>query len=58
MQINDLIGVAILGAGRMGQTHLRNLSGLPGVKVVVVAEPKIAAAEQGQSLCGARACAG
>ena len=53
MQINDLIGVAILGAGRMGQTHLRNLSGLPGVKVVVVAEPKIAAAEQGQSLCGA-----
>lgn len=52
MQINDLIGVAILGAGRMGQTHLRNLSGLPGVKVVVVADPKITAAEQGQALCG------
>ena len=53
MKINDSIGVAILGAGRMGQTHLRNLNGLPGVMVVVVADPKIAAAEQGQSLCGA-----
>ena len=53
MQINDLIGVAVLGAGRMGQTHLRNLNGLPGVKVVAVADSKITAAEQGQALCGA-----
>jgi myo-inositol 2-dehydrogenase/D-chiro-inositol 1-dehydrogenase len=37
----------------MGQTHLRNLSGLPGVKVVVVADPKLEAAEEGQALCGA-----
>ena len=53
MQPNDSIGVAFLGAGRMGQTHLRNLSGLPDVKVVVVADPKLAAAEEAQALCGA-----
>ena len=23
------IGVAVLGAGRMGQTHIRNLAGIP-----------------------------
>jgi len=50
---NDSIGVAFLGAGRMGQTHLRNLSGLPDVKVVVVADPKLGAAEEAQALCGA-----
>jgi myo-inositol 2-dehydrogenase/D-chiro-inositol 1-dehydrogenase len=37
----------------MGQTHLRNLSGLPDVKVLVVADPKLAAAEEAQALCGA-----
>ena len=49
----NFIGVAILGAGRMGQTHLRNLGGLAGVKVVVVADPNAAAAERGQALSGA-----
>ena len=53
MRATDLIGVAFLGVGRMGQTHLRNLNGLPGVKVVVVADPNLAAAEQGRALCGA-----
>ncbi len=25
---NEPIGVAVLGAGRMGQTHIRNLAGI------------------------------
>ena len=35
----NTIGVAFLGLGRMGETHLRNLSAISGVKVVVVADP-------------------
>jgi myo-inositol 2-dehydrogenase / D-chiro-inositol 1-dehydrogenase len=49
----DSIGVAFLGVGRMGETHLRNLSGLPRVKVVVVADPRREAAERGKAICGA-----
>jgi myo-inositol 2-dehydrogenase / D-chiro-inositol 1-dehydrogenase len=37
----------------MGETHLRNLLGLPGVKVVVVADPRREAAERGRVLAGA-----
>jgi myo-inositol 2-dehydrogenase/D-chiro-inositol 1-dehydrogenase len=37
----------------MGETHLRNLSGLPRVKVVVVADPRREAAERGKALSGA-----
>lgn len=47
------IGVAFLGVGRMGETHLRNLNGLSRVKVVVVADPRREAAERGKVLCGA-----
>jgi myo-inositol 2-dehydrogenase/D-chiro-inositol 1-dehydrogenase len=32
------IGVAVLGAGRMGQTHIRNLAAIPDAHVVAVAE--------------------
>ena len=35
----NTIGVAFLGLGRMGETHLRNLTAISGVKVVVVADP-------------------
>jgi predicted dehydrogenase len=51
--IKSTLGVAILGLGRMGETHLRNLLGLPGVKVVVVADPRLDAAERGKALAGA-----
>jgi myo-inositol 2-dehydrogenase/D-chiro-inositol 1-dehydrogenase len=44
------IGVAFLGVGRMGETHLRNLRSIPGVKVVVVADPNLEAAQRGQKL--------
>jgi myo-inositol 2-dehydrogenase / D-chiro-inositol 1-dehydrogenase len=47
------IGVAFLGVGRMGETHLRNLTGLSHVKVVVVADPRREAAERGKVLAGA-----
>jgi myo-inositol 2-dehydrogenase/D-chiro-inositol 1-dehydrogenase len=49
----DSIGVAFLGVGRMGETHLRNLTGLSQVKVVVVADPRREAAERGKAICGA-----
>src|ERR1700693_4490572 len=49
----DTIGVAFLGFGRMGETHLRNLIGLSRVKVVVVADPRREAAERGKVIAGA-----
>ncbi|MBV8532562.1 MAG: Gfo/Idh/MocA family oxidoreductase [Verrucomicrobia bacterium] len=53
MSIRSSIGVAFLGVGRMGETHLRNLLAIPGVKVVVVADPRREAAERGRALAGA-----
>src|SRR5258708_1673014 len=47
------IGVAFLGAGRMGETHLRNLAAISGVRVRVVADPNLEAAEHGRELSGA-----
>jgi len=51
MTKNNTIGVAFLGVGRMGRTHLRNLVGIPGVKVRVVADSNLEVAEQGCALC-------
>ena len=53
MSANSSIGVAFLGVGRMGETHLRSLTGLSGVKVVVVADPRREAAERGKAISGA-----
>jgi myo-inositol 2-dehydrogenase / D-chiro-inositol 1-dehydrogenase len=53
MSIRSSIGVAFLGVGRMGETHLRNLLAILGVKVVVVADPRREAAERGRALAGA-----
>jgi myo-inositol 2-dehydrogenase/D-chiro-inositol 1-dehydrogenase len=47
------IGVAFLGVGRMGETHLRNLAAINGVRVKVVADPNLEAAERGRELSGA-----
>ncbi len=44
------IGVAVLGAGRMGQVHLRNLAAIPNVRPVVVADPDGDAAERGRAV--------
>ncbi|MGH2408101.1 MAG: Gfo/Idh/MocA family oxidoreductase [Candidatus Limnocylindrales bacterium] len=47
------IGVAVLGAGRMGLNHIRTLAGIPNVHVVVVADPDPAAAERGRAVARA-----
>jgi myo-inositol 2-dehydrogenase/D-chiro-inositol 1-dehydrogenase len=47
------IGVAVLGAGRMGQTHIRNLAGMADARVVAVADPVASAAEAGRALARA-----
>ena len=55
MNEENTIGVAFLGLGRMGETHLRNLTAIGGVKVVVVADPARARqrAERGRAMTGA-----
>lgn len=47
------IGFAVLGAGRMAQTHLRTLGTVPGAKVVVVADPNQEAARAGAAIARA-----
>jgi myo-inositol 2-dehydrogenase/D-chiro-inositol 1-dehydrogenase len=45
--------VAFIGPGRMGMTHLRNLVGLPGVRVRAVVAASVEAARSGAELAGA-----
>jgi len=47
------IGVAVLGAGRMGQTHVRNMATIANAHVVVIADPNPEAAERGRALARA-----
>ncbi|HEY5743682.1 MAG TPA: Gfo/Idh/MocA family oxidoreductase [Terrimicrobiaceae bacterium] len=47
------IGVAFLGFGRMGETHLRNLASIADVTVVVVADERSDRAELGKAISGA-----
>ena len=42
-----------MGLGRMGETHLRNLGAISGVRVVVVADPQTERAERGRVMSGA-----
>jgi myo-inositol 2-dehydrogenase/D-chiro-inositol 1-dehydrogenase len=44
------IGVAFLGVGRMGRTHIRTLAGIPTVRVIVVADLDAQAAEEGRAI--------
>ena len=46
----DNIGVAFLGVGRMGITHLKTLAGIRNAHVVVVADPDIDVARHGQKV--------
>jgi myo-inositol 2-dehydrogenase/D-chiro-inositol 1-dehydrogenase len=43
----DDIGVAVVGAGRMGRIHLANVAAIPHVRVAVVADANLEAAELG-----------
>jgi myo-inositol 2-dehydrogenase / D-chiro-inositol 1-dehydrogenase len=47
------IGVAVVGAGRMAQTHLRNLASIGNARVVAVADPVAEAAERGRDIARA-----
>ena len=49
---ND-IGVAFLGVGRMGRTHIQTLAGIGNARIVVVADPDLAAAERGKDVAHA-----
>jgi myo-inositol 2-dehydrogenase / D-chiro-inositol 1-dehydrogenase len=49
----DDIGVAVLGAGRMGRTHLRNMVGIRNIHVTVVADPNLDAAAEGRDIARA-----
>jgi myo-inositol 2-dehydrogenase / D-chiro-inositol 1-dehydrogenase len=51
--MSNTIGVAFLGVGRMGESHLRNLSAINDVQTVVVADPYGPAAERGRAIAGA-----
>ncbi|MDX2005501.1 MAG: inositol 2-dehydrogenase [Meiothermus sp.] len=51
--MRETVGVAFIGAGRMGLSHARTLGGIPAARVVVVADPDLEAARRGQALCGA-----
>jgi myo-inositol 2-dehydrogenase / D-chiro-inositol 1-dehydrogenase len=53
MAATDTIGVAFLGVGRMGETHLRNVAALNGVRVLAVADPRPEATERGKALANA-----
>src|SRR5260370_27623286 len=53
MSTKSSIGVAFRGVGRRGETDLRTFRGLSGVRVVVVADPRLEAAERGKALAGA-----
>src|ERR1700747_3524322 len=53
MKNKEAIGVAFLGVGRMGETHLRNLTAISGVKVVAVADLIPERAERGRQMTGA-----
>ena len=43
-------GVALLGAGRIGTEHARNLAGIPQARVIAVADPNLEAAEAAKVL--------
>jgi myo-inositol 2-dehydrogenase/D-chiro-inositol 1-dehydrogenase len=49
----DHIRVAVLGVGRMGEVHLRNVAAIPFVDVVVVADPNPEAAAKGSAIARA-----
>lgn len=51
--VGEPLGMAVLGAGRMGQTHIRNLAGISDARVVAVADPVAQAAEAGRAMARA-----
>jgi myo-inositol 2-dehydrogenase / D-chiro-inositol 1-dehydrogenase len=46
--MKSTFGIAVLGAGRMGQEHARNLLGIANAKIVAIADPVQAARDKAQ----------
>jgi myo-inositol 2-dehydrogenase / D-chiro-inositol 1-dehydrogenase len=51
--MSDTIRVALIGAGRIGQEHAKNLASFPDIQVLVVCDPVIKAAKKVQPLARA-----
>ncbi len=55
MAMSDAVNIAVIGAGRMGCTHLRALAGAESIRVAAVVDPSTAARSRAESLSlGAR----
>ena len=52
-----MISIAVIGAGRIGQIHARNVAAHPGARLVGVADVDMAAAQRLATECGAGAIA-
>ena len=50
MAMSDALNIAVVGAGRMGCTHLRALAGAESLRVVAVVDPSTAARSRAESL--------
>lgn len=50
MAMSDALNIAVIGAGRMGCTHLRALAGAESIRVVAVVDPSTAARSRAESL--------
>lgn len=53
-----MVRIGIIGAGRMGNAHAGNLSGIPDVKIAAVYDPKESAAKAMNEKYGAKICSG
>ena len=54
-----MLSIAVIGAGRIGRIHARNIAAHPGARLVGVADVDAAAAQRLAAECGAgRADAG
>jgi myo-inositol 2-dehydrogenase/D-chiro-inositol 1-dehydrogenase len=56
--MSETIGVAFIGAGRMGLTHARTLSSIASARPIVVADLNLEAAQRGKELCRAERAVG
>src|SRR3954466_12520028 len=50
-----MLSIAVIGAGRIGSIHARNIAARPGVRLAGVADVDTRAAERLASQCGAQA---
>ena len=49
-----MFDIAVIGAGRIGQIHARNVAAHAGARLVGMCDPDFASAEPLAALCGSR----